>query len=85
MIISKYIYLFLISAFATGEIIPAGAFTITRIHYEGGGDWYSDPGSLPNLLKFLDEHTAVVVSPLEIRAKIGEDNFLESSLYKLHV
>ena len=28
-------------------------FTITRLKYSGGGDWYSDPSSIPNLLKFL--------------------------------
>ena len=83
MKISKYIYLFLISAIVSGESTPAGAFSITRIHYDGGGDWYSDPGSLPNLLEFLSEHTAVVVNPLEKRAKIGEDNFLESSYFYL--
>ena len=24
--------------------------TITRLRYEGGGDWYANPSSLPNLL-----------------------------------
>ncbi len=80
---SKFIFLFLYSALIVGETIPAGAFSITRIHYNGGGDWYSDPGSLPNLLEFLGENTAVVINPLENRAKIGEDVFLESSYFYL--
>ncbi|MDP6570424.1 MAG: DUF4159 domain-containing protein [Candidatus Marinimicrobia bacterium] len=83
MKISNYIYLFLIFAIVTGKHTPAGAFSITRIHYDGGGDWYSDPGSLPNLLEFLRENTTVVVNPLENRTKIGEDIFLESNYFYL--
>lgn len=30
-------------------------FTIARVKYGGGGDWYSNPSSLPNLLKFIRE------------------------------
>ena len=59
--------------------VPPGAFSITRIHYGGGGDWYADPSSLPNLLEYLKNHTNVAVNPLEKRAKIGDDVFLQSS------
>lgn len=34
-------------------------FTIARVKYGGGGDWYSNPSSLPNLLKALNERTAI--------------------------
>lgn len=34
-------------------------FTIARLKYSGGGDWYSNPSSLPNLLKTLNERTAI--------------------------
>ena len=56
-----------------------GAFTITRIHYDGGGDWYSDPSSLPNLLKFVSSVTNIAVDPIEKRTRIGDDLFYESS------
>ena len=59
--------------------IPAGAFSITRIQYEGGGDWYSDPSSLPNLLKFVENETSIKLNPEEKRAKIGDDIFSESA------
>ena len=61
------------------ENIPSGAFSITRVHYGGGGDWYSDPGSLPNLLEYLGDHTNISVNLLEKRAKIGDDVFKRSS------
>ena len=65
------------------ENVAPGAFSITRIHYAGGGDWYADPSSLPNLLKHLKNHTNVATNPIEKRAKIGDDIFLESSYFYL--
>lgn len=29
-------------------------YTMTRLHYDGGGDWYNDPDVLPNLATFID-------------------------------
>ena len=34
-------------------------FTIARVKYSGGGDWYSDPSSLPNLLREIRERTSI--------------------------
>ncbi|NJD20472.1 MAG: DUF4159 domain-containing protein [Gemmatimonadetes bacterium] len=33
--------------------------TITRLRYEGGGDWYANPSSLPNLLAAVRERTGI--------------------------
>ena len=74
-----YSAFFYISTFLYSESIPPGAFSITRIHYDGGGDWYADPSSLPNMLKYLKDHTNIAVNPMEKRAKIGDDIFSGSS------
>ena len=50
-------------------------FSIARIHYSGGGDWYSDPSSLPNLLKFLGENTQISVEDEEVRLRPTDQNF----------
>jgi len=46
-------------------------FTIGRIEYSGGGDWYADPSSLPNLLsrisKDLGIETKVKEETVELR------------------
>ena len=47
--------------------------TICRVKYSGGGDWYSDPSSLPNLLKFINENTNVQLTTVEARISL-EDN-----------
>jgi hypothetical protein len=46
-----------------------GLPTIARVHYEGGGDWYANPSSLPNLLVEIGLRSSVRVSdrPAEVR------------------
>ena len=39
--------------------LSAADLNITRLKYNGGGDWYSNPGSLNNLKKFIIEHTDI--------------------------
>jgi hypothetical protein len=53
----------------------AGKFQLARLKYDGGGDWYSDPSSLPNLLTFLQESTTVDVNPQEARVGIMDNDF----------
>ena len=52
-------------------------FTIARIHYSGGGDWYGDPSSLPNLLKFLGENTQISVDEEEVRLRPTDPEFYQ--------
>ena len=56
------------------------AFTITRLQYDGGGDWYSDPSSIPNLLEFVSNETGIK-NQEEIETKIGEPEFYDNSYY----
>ncbi len=39
--------------------------TITRLRYDGGGDWYSNPSSLPNLLAAIRDRTGLAVASRE--------------------
>ncbi len=36
-----------------------GPVTVARLEYDGGGDWYANPSSLPNLLAELQERTGI--------------------------
>jgi len=40
-------------------------FAIARVKYGGGGDWYSNPSSIPNLLRFVREQTGIPTAPEE--------------------
>jgi hypothetical protein len=39
--------------------------TIGRVHYDGGGDWYTNPSSLPNLLRAIRERTTLATAERE--------------------
>ncbi len=41
------------------ESLRADLFTIGRLKYDGGGDWYGNPSSLPNLLEFLARQAGI--------------------------
>lgn len=36
---------------------------IAVLQYQGGGDWYSNPTSLPNLIKFCNENINTAIDP----------------------
>ncbi len=40
--------------------------TIGRLQYGGGGDWYANPSSLPNLLAAIRERTGIPVASREV-------------------
>ncbi|HEM47398.1 MAG TPA: DUF4159 domain-containing protein, partial [Alphaproteobacteria bacterium] len=39
--------------------------TIARLKYGGGGDWYADPSSLPNLLSEFSRRTGIPTASME--------------------
>ena len=49
-------------------------FNIARVQYGGGGDWYCDPSSLPNLLKYLKSNTSMVKVSKEVKIKLTDNN-----------
>jgi hypothetical protein len=75
--------LFVVFAFAAaasigGVVPPASAasvgFQAARLKYGGGGDWYSNPSALPNLMDGVRERTGIVVGPEGEEAQIGLDD-----------
>ena len=56
------------------NILLSQNFNIARVQYGGGGDWYSDPSSLPNLLQYLKDHTSMKMAGNEIRIKLTDNN-----------
>ncbi|HWB41509.1 MAG TPA: DUF4159 domain-containing protein [Gemmatimonadales bacterium] len=54
---------------------PSGALmTIGRLHYDGGGDWYANPSSLPNLLEAIHTRTTLRVAPQERVVTLRDDD-----------
>jgi hypothetical protein len=62
---------------------PAAKLTIARLQYDGGGDWYANPSSIPNLLKAINERTSLKVEPTEARISLKDDRLWDHPF--LHV
>ena len=51
------------------EVSKGDSSTIARLQYEGGGDWYANPSSLPNLLAAIRERTGIPVARREVNIR----------------
>jgi hypothetical protein len=47
--------------------------TIARLQYDGGGDWYANPSSIPNLLEAIAERTTLPVERREARVTLLDE------------
>ena len=65
------IYIFILIIFSVSS---AQEFTIARVQYGGGGDWYCDPSSIPNLLEYLRSNTPMSKASKEVRIKLTDSN-----------
>lgn len=65
--------------FTVSKLIFAQDFSIARIHYEGGGDWYGDPSSIPNLLNYIQENTSISVNLDEAKIKLTDSDLYNYS------
>jgi len=52
------------------NIILGQEFSIARVNYGGGGDWFCDPSSIPNLLNYLTKNTLIKAAHSEYRIKL---------------
>ncbi len=51
---------------------PVTPVTIGRLQYDGGGDWYANPSSLPNLLRAVRERTSLQTAPAEVVVRLTD-------------
>ncbi|MFO7916144.1 MAG: DUF4159 domain-containing protein [Candidatus Krumholzibacteriales bacterium] len=66
MITAAAAALFILAPALSGEGVPDEArLNVARVKYGGGGDWYSDPSSLPNLLSEFRQRTGIETSSSE--------------------
>jgi hypothetical protein len=66
---------FSLPGFSQGD--SPSRFTIARIRYGGGGDWYSDPTSLPNLLAAARDRLGIDASREEKQISPADADFFK--------
>lgn len=55
---------------------------IAKLKYSGGGDWYANKTSLPNLIKFANQEVGTFIAPEEDIVEVGSrDLFLYPYVY----
>jgi hypothetical protein len=47
------------------------AVKIAQLQYDGGGDWYANPSSVPNLIEYIRNNSTVQVDPVKYEVKPG--------------
>jgi hypothetical protein len=50
---------------------PGGAVRIALLQYRGGGDWYANPTSLPNLIAFCNARLGTSLNPEPATVEVG--------------
>ena len=60
-------------ALGVPPLVAQAPLTIGRLHYDGGGDWYANPSSLPNLLTAIRTRTGLGVAGEEKVVTLAED------------
>src|SRR5512135_3311995 len=53
--------------------LPLPRLAVARLQYDGGGDWYANPSSLPNLIAAIRQRTTLDVDPKEARVTLMDE------------
>ncbi len=69
MIASRF-YFSVCMLFCSAFAFSQGSFQIALLKYNGGGDWYANPTSLPNLIEFSNRNlnTGIAAEPVTVDA-----------------
>jgi len=57
--------------------MQGAALSIGRVQYDGGGDWYANPSSLPNLLRAIRERTRLRTTDRERVVRLTDPSLWE--------
>jgi len=78
----KFAVLAALAFAAVPSSAQSGSLTIGRLHYDGGGDWYANPSSLPNLLREIRQRTSLrTASEEKVVTLSGDDVWNVPYLY----
>lgn len=70
VILSAFLFLFC----GAGPAAEWGTIAIPRVQYGGGGDWYTDPTSLPNLLKAAADRFSLPTRPENFSIRVSDQS-----------
>lgn len=68
-------FLFIVFLLALPNFIAAQEIAVLK--YQGGGDWYSNPTALPNLIKFCNENIKTSIAPKPETVETGSTDIFQ--------
>lgn len=69
----KILFLVSITFVVNSVAVSQEKLTIARVKYSGGGDWYNDPSTIPNILEFINKEAGVLVAENEARVELTDE------------
>ncbi len=63
--------LFILCSLFSAASFSQGSFQIAVLKYKGGGDWYANPSSVPNLVKFCNQQLKMNIHPEVPHVEVG--------------
>ena len=67
----KIVVLSILAAMLLTAATPKGGVQIALLKYKGGGDWYANPTSLPNLIAFANKQLRTTINSEPATVEVG--------------
>lgn len=75
--------LYIIFSITLLSFTQSGSVKIAKLKYNGGGDWYANKTSLPNLIKFCNDNLKLAIFPEEDIVEVGSKDLFNYPLIHL--
>ena len=79
----KTIFFYLLVLTVCSDVFSQDKLTISRVKYSGGGDWYNDPSTIPNILEFINKETGISVAENEARVELSDEKLFSNPILYL--
>lgn len=67
----RYISSLIVLILLTASAMSQSGFQLAVLKYKGGGDWYSNPSSVPNLVEFCNRELGMNIDPEVPYVEVG--------------
>ena len=73
----KFLFLAFVFCLFTSFSLQTYTYQIALLKYNGGGDWYANPTSLPNLVKFCNDNIKTNINPIPATVSVGSTDIFQ--------
>jgi len=70
-------FLLLLQVFSNSILLGQQSVKVGLLKYKGGGDWYANPTSLPNLIKFCNNQLRTSIQLNDVPVEVGSGELFD--------